>query len=233
MRIAIISDIHGNLEALEATLLVIDQLSVDTIICLGDVVGYGPDPDPCVDLVKERCEVVLLGNHDEAVVVPEIAERFNDYARWAVEWTTDHLSAENREYLKNRPRDWVNDSIRYVHASPKSPERWTYVFHTAEAARQFEAFAERICFIGHTHHPAIFCDNPDAETFSQADRFLINVGSVGQPRDGDPRLCFGLMNTDTWEFQHVRADYSAERTAQKILDAGLPPLLGQRLIHGR
>lgn len=233
MKVAIVSDIHANLEALEATLGVIGERGVDEIICLGDIVGYGPDPDACVDLVRKHCHKILLGNHDEAVIRPDVSERFNDYARWAVEWTADHLSAENKSFLAKLPRTHMENGVLYVHASPLHPEKWTYIFSRNDAMEQFAGFRETLCFVGHTHHPFIFCENPDTSKFTAGQRFIVNVGSVGQPRDGNPQLCFGLFDTERWEFSHVRAPYDVQKTAGKIVASGLPALLGERLLYGR
>lgn len=233
MKIAILSDIHANLEALRAALAVVADLKVDRIMCLGDIVGYGPDPDACVELVRSHCHHVLLGNHDEAVVQPDVSERFNDYARWAVEWTAEHISTANKEFLAALPRTHKDDRILYVHSSPKHPEKWTYIFSNDDAVEQFRGFSEDVCFVGHTHHPSIFCEEPNATNVSAEHRFIVNVGSVGQPRDGNPQLCFGLFDTEKWEFSHVRAAYDIHTTATKIVENGLPALLGERLLYGR
>lgn len=233
MKVAILSDIHANLEALEASLEVVEQLEVDEVICLGDIVGYGPDPDACVQLVRQHCRTSLLGNHDEAIIRPDVSERFNDYARWAVQWTADHLDEQNKQWLAHLPRTSKDDNVLYVHSSPLHPEKWTYIFSRNDAVEQFTGFTETLCFVGHTHHPFIFCEDPETAEFSSDRRFIINVGSVGQPRDGNPQLCFGLFDTERWEFSHVRAPYDVRKTAEKIVASGLPSLLGERLLYGR
>ncbi len=233
MKVAILSDIHANLEALQASLLAIKELKVDRVVCLGDIVGYGPDPDECVGLVRENCDAILLGNHDEAVVQPNISERFNDYARWAVEWTSEHISSDNKKFLAALPRTHTEGKILYAHSSPKDPEKWTYIFSKEDAEEQFHGFEQDVCFVGHTHHPALFCEDEEGTPFSADHRFIVNVGSIGQPRDGNPKSCFGLFDDEKWEFRHVRAAYDVQRTATKIATSGLPALLGERLLYGR
>ncbi|NUM81889.1 metallophosphoesterase [bacterium] len=233
MLTAVISDIHGNLEALTRTLEVIAELKADEIICLGDVVGYGPDPDACVALIREHCKVVLLGNHDQAALNTAAAANFNDFARLAVLWTAEHLSDENKTYLSNLPYTYKRDNILFVHATPMNPEKWHYIFTYEEAQKQFMHFDENICFVGHTHFPGIYSNSPSAKKVNKDDQFIINVGSVGQPRDGNYRISFGLFDDTEWGYKHVRAEYDVMTTFNKIKNNGLPVYLAERLIQGR
>lgn len=236
MRIAIISDIHANLEALTKALQIIDEQKPDEIICLGDVVGYGPDPNSCVDIIRDRSKVVLMGNHDYAVTHTEATENFNPVAKEAVFWTRDRISPDNLEYLSALPYTHKNENLCFVHSTPFEPENWHYVFTWNDAISQFDHFEEKICFIGHSHVPQIYYNDtsvPMALELSKQSKYLINVGSIGQPRDGNPRLSFGILDLDKWFYQPFRSDYEMEITAQKIRDRGLPPFLADRLIKGR
>lgn len=233
MLTAVISDIHANLEALTRALEVIDELKADEIISLGDVVGYGPDPDACVALIRQRCNVVLLGNHDQAALHTDAAANFNNFAKQAVLWTAEHLSDENKTYLSNLPYTYKRDNILFVHATPMNPEKWHYIFTHEEAQKQFMHFNENICFVGHTHFPGIYSNSPLAKKINKEDQFIINVGSVGQPRDGNYRISFGLFDDVEWNYKHVRAEYDVTTTFNKIKNNGLPVYLAERLIQGR
>ena len=236
MRIAIISDIHANLEALTKALKVIDEENPDEIVCLGDVVGYGPDPNECINLVRDRSEVILMGNHDFAVTHTEATENFNPVAKEAVFWTREQISEDNLKFLSSRPYTHKLDDIYFVHSTPLEPEEWHYVFTWNDALIQFDHFDEKVCFIGHSHVPQIYYnDTSTAMSFSlnKETKYLINVGSIGQPRDGNPHLSFGIFDSNRWHYQPFRSEYDMELTAKKIRDRGLPPFLADRLIKGR
>ena len=232
MKYAIISDIHANLEALKKAMSIIDEKRVDEIICLGDVVGYGANPNECVDIVRRLCSAVVLGNHDEAALDPAGPHDFNPIAQKAIEWTAQQLTEENRSFLSSRPM-WVKkEGIRLVHSSPRSPELWDYVVNAEDAVEAFRHFEEKICFIGHTHVPGIFSHHGRAKSISAIEQYLVNVGSVGQPRDGNPMLAFGIFDSTAWEYELIRSVYDIQVAADKILDAGLPRELGYRLMYG-
>ncbi len=236
MKIAIVSDIHGNLEALTKALELIDEIGVDEMVCLGDVVGYGPDPDDCVNIIRERSKVVLMGNHDYAVLDTDSTENFNPVAKQAVFWTQNHLSKDNLEYLRQLPYKFTSDDILFVHSTPNEPEKWDYIFNWDDALEQFEFLKEKLCFVGHTHIPQIFYPDasmPLTENLRKEDKYIINVGSVGQPRDGNCQLSFGVFDTDEWRYEQVRSDYDVQQTSQKIRDRGLPVFLADRLLRGR
>jgi predicted phosphodiesterase len=232
MKIAIISDIHSNFEALTRAFEVIDASNIDEIICLGDVVGYGANPNECVDMIKERCSIVLKGNHDEAVVKTERGKEFNKLARSAIEWTHNELRNENLDYLSTLPFLSRKNGLLFVHSSPMDPESWHYIITVAHAANLFSSFDESICFIGHTHIPGIFNPKKKALSITKDDRYIINVGSVGQPRDGNPMLSFGILDTDVWEFKIIRKAYDIGTASAKIFEKGLPHELGLRLLYG-
>ncbi len=232
MQLAIISDIHANLEALTKTFGLIDRRKVDQVVCLGDIVGYGADPTGCLQLVRERCQIIIIGNHDLAAVDLTAAEDFNASARIAAQWTNSVLSEEEKEYLRNLPYTAQLDNIFLVHGSPFEPEEFHYILSTHDAIDAIQFFTQKFCFIGHSHVPGIFTPTGRAASVDSEGRYLINVGSVGQPRDGNPRLSFGILDTDGWGYENVRATYDMERAARKIIAAGLPPVLGERLMVG-
>ncbi len=232
MRIAVISDIHSNLPALTRTFEVLDQLGTDRIFCLGDIVGYGPSPNECIALVRERCAAVVKGNHDSGAIGEVPLEHFNTYGKNAIRWTRKHLTRKNAEYLRDLPLLVVQDDITLAHASPLHPEDWRYIFAWPDAHRCFDAFGTRICFIGHTHIPVIVGEDGTVNMFRNDRRYLINVGSVGQARDGNPRASFGLLDTTRNTYEVLRIEYDIEATAAAIFAAGLPDYLAHRLFLG-
>jgi diadenosine tetraphosphatase ApaH/serine/threonine PP2A family protein phosphatase len=232
MRIAIISDIHSNIEALTQAFSVIDQRGVDAIYCLGDIVGYGANPNECLDLVRERASLCVLGNHDLASIDPVNAEYFSRPGRVAIEWTHTVLTAENVKFVSSLPYTASADTCTLVHASPLDPEQWQYVLSLQIAKAQFPEFKTQLCFIGHTHVPAVCGEDLRTFTLKKEKRFLVNVGSVGQPRDGNPQLSFGLLDTEAWKYENVRASYDIDKAAQAIRSQGLPSALATRLYQG-
>lgn len=243
MRYAIISDIHGNIEALEAILARIDGMGpIDAYFCLGDIVGYGAEPQACCDRVRELCAVTLLGNHDAAVAGRMDYSYYYDAAREALDWCRERLSSTNMEWLGTLPYTHRLDQIELSHGSPYMPEEYDYIFaleQARELARLKEDLAE-VTFIGHSHLTKVFAINGEealdvvAPKFKLLDgmRYVITVGSVGQPRDYDPRACAGVFDTETREFEYVRVEYDVESQRQKILDAGLAQNFGTRLLLG-
>ena len=225
MKIAYISDIHSNLEALEAALQEISHMGVDRIYCLGDIVGYGADPNDCIELIRDIADGAIAGNHDFAAVGLTSTEHFNSFAQAAIGWTDEQLTESNRQYLKDLPFTCSNDNVFCVHATPIAPEKWGYIFSREDAHRHLEAFDEPICFIGHSHIPALF------ESKDRA-RCIVNIGSIGQPRDRDPRLSFVIFDTETVEFERIRLNYDIEKAAAQIRKAGLPEFLAERLFLG-
>lgn len=240
MRIAIISDIHSNLPALEAALAKIDELNIERIHCLGDIVGYGPFPNECVDLVRERCLVVVKGNHDSGLLGETSIDGFNSLGKQAIKWTQKQITPDNLDYLRGLPLIHVKDDITLVHASPAQPDQWTYVFTMRSATESFSAFTTNLCFIGHTHVPVVIGEDMSINAYHKGEkasgqtqpRFLINVGSVGQPRDGNPNASFGTIDTETYEYELIRVEYDVEKTATSIVSAGLPNPLAKRLYQG-
>jgi len=243
LRTAFISDIHGNLDALEVVLADIETQNVDRVVCLGDIVGYGPEPNECVAKVREVSQLTVVGNHDHAALGLMDTLGFNEYARAAADWTTNALDDGTQSFLRDLPYTQVLDGMLLVHASPKDPERWTYVLSYQEARRQFDHFTERLCFIGHSHLPVVieeYGQEINALSFPEDiplrlhrdRRYLVNVGSVGQPRDRDPRTGYTWYDDKLDAALLRRLEYPVEKVQQKILDAGLPPFLAQRLADG-
>jgi putative phosphoesterase len=233
MLIAIISDIHGNVEALETALTAIRERGADSIVCLGDIVGYGASPNACLELIRSAAADVLLGNHDEASLQLERAEYFNPYARIAAEWTHDELTVENKEFIKTLPFSAERFGVLFVHSSPFQPEEWHYIITPTDAAANFAYFPQPLCFVGHSHVPEVFCEDDRTLQVVRDKKFIVNVGSIGQPRDGDWRTSFGLFDTEAWTYEQVRVEYDVKTAAAKIRKAGLPKALADRLLVGR
>ena len=240
--IAVISDIHANLEALEATLEDARREGATKIICLGDIVGYGADPNPCVERVHGAAVASVLGNHDAATLDERGAENFNAVARIAIQWTREQMTPPNMEILRQTPLEYVADGALYVHASPEDPNLWNYVLTETDALAAFDCCQEFICFIGHSHVPVrlllangtldVVAD-PNLTVPQGARALLVNVGSVGQPRDGDWRASYALFDPQSRLVISRRVEYDCEAAASKILAAGLPEVLARRLALGR
>ena len=233
MRIAVISDIHANLEAFQKALAIIKERHADEIVCLGDTIGYGASPTECLALVRSVCKHILLGNHDEAAVDLSKSEYFNRYARAAAEWTHRQLSPEDTEFIRQLPSSVEYAGIEFAHSSPFEPEEWHYVVSEDDARMNFPFFSAPICFIGHSHTPGVYCEDHTVEEVMPGKRYIINVGSIGQPRDNDPRLSFGIIDTEPLHYENIRAEYDIDAAAEKIIKAGLPRALAVRLYDGR
>lgn len=232
MKLAVISDIHSNLEALWAAFKVIEAHNVDAIYCLGDIVGYGAEPEACLDLVQKRCAAVVKGNHDEAVASLRGIEMLPLDAQEAARHNREHLSEDQLDYLANLPLKLSVDGFTLVHATPKNPGDWLRLDSYIAAREQFEHFDTDVCFLGHSHVPAVMGNRLGLLRVRPGHRFLINVGSVGQPRDGDSRLCVAFFDTETFHYELVRAEYDIDGAAAKIIAAGLPRRLADRLSVG-
>jgi len=225
MRIGFISDIHGNMEALEVALAAIEKRQPDRLYCLGDIVGYGANPNECIERVRQSCQIVVLGNHDAALIGHTSIQYFNSYAQEAITWASRVITEENLAFLRAMPLALSSDGLLLVHATPRDPAHWDYIFSQKEAQRHFEVMEESVAFIGHSHIPAEFRDETTGKR-------IINIGSVGQPRDGDARLSCGLFETEAGTFQWIREVYPVQDAAAKIRRAGLPEFLAQRLSLG-
>jgi predicted phosphodiesterase len=247
---AIISDIHSNLEALTAVLADIEKRGIKEILCLGDIIGYGPNPRECIDQAK-NFKITILGNHDEAAIWSDQTESFNPVAKDAVDWTRRMLedpkdsfrNTKRWDFLGELQRSYRENSELYVHGSPRKPVR-EYVFpeDIANRGKMEDIFGriEHVCYIGHSHMPGVFTEDmtfrPPQEFFNQYEingkKTIINVGSVGQPRDGDNRACYIVVNGTRVEY--VRVQYDFEETIKKIYAVKeLDNFLADRLAEGR
>ena len=233
MRIAIISDIHSNLEALTRALQDLDQRSIDRIVCLGDIVGYGANPRECLRIVRERTGDIIMGNHDEAAFDPYVGSTFNSYARDALRWTREQLTTDEKQFLRSLPMCQSFENILFVHATPRYPEEWGYIFSSLEARSFAGSFSERICFVGHSHVPFVYSMDPLVREYHPGHRFIINPGSIGQPRDGDPRLSYGILDSVAGSYENIRLEYDIQSAAGKITANKLPTRLAQRLFMGQ
>ena len=244
MRLAIISDIHSNLPALEAVLAAVEESDVDELWCLGDVVGYGAQPDECAQLVSERCTLSLVGNHDLAVLDDIEVSAFSPSAAEAVTWTKGNAAPETLEFLRGLAPADESREVALYHASPRDPV-WEYVLWADQAEECLEVQSARVSLIGHSHVALFFVD-PDgdsevrgghAEPGSKLEigegRWLINPGSVGQPRDGDPRAAWMVLDTEGWTATYRRTPYEIDQAAEAIAEAKLPQHLGARLYVGQ
>ena len=243
MRIAVISDIHGNRPALEAVLAEIDDERVDRIWCLGDIVGYGAEPDACSELTADRADECLAGNHDLAVRGDISLSEFSRGAELAARWTQETLSGENLAYLHELEPKGVERGVGLYHASPRDPV-WEYVLSTLQAELCLDAQAERVCLIGHSHvalafmrqegNPATGEPCPEGTTLDLGEgEWLVNPGSVGQPRDGDPRAAWLMLDTSAWTAHFRRTEYDIPAAAAAIRAARLPDSLAERLQYGQ
>ena len=225
MRYALLSDIHGNLEGFKAVLKRLEREGIDSYISLGDIVGYGADPSECIKLLRSlKPSASIAGNHDRGVVGMFSLNGFNQYARAAALWTKGALKDPELEYLKSLPIMHIDKDFTLVHGSLEDPEDFNYILSDAEAAGSAGLSATPLVFIGHTHAAHIY-------RFENG-RGVINAGSIGQPRDGDPRASFVIYDDKTADIEIMRVDYDIESARQKILDAGLPAFLGDRLLKG-
>jgi predicted phosphodiesterase len=242
MKVAVLTDIHANLPALEAVLEATEQAGLTQRWCLGDVVGYGAQPDQCAALAKEHCELSLVGNHDLAVTGEIDTEVFSASAAAAVEWTRQNTKDETMEFLKSLKPQNTDKDVGLYHASPRDPV-WEYVLAVDQALECMDEMPGRIGMIGHSHVALYFSDAKEGGEGGQAPdghridlsegRWLLNPGSVGQPRDGDTRAAWLELDTDEWTATYHRIEYDIGRAADAIREAGLPDLLADRLSVGQ
>ncbi|HAM71770.1 MAG TPA: metallophosphoesterase [Verrucomicrobiales bacterium] len=240
MRYAVIADIHSNLEALEVVLADSREQKCTHYCCIGDVVGYGANPRECLEIVRSMGMPCVKGNHDEYCSMDETLEGFNPHAAEAVQWTRQQLSAEDRQWLRDLKYVRLVASFSMVHATLDVPQRWGYVFDKLAAAASFTYQNTSVCFFGHTHVPVAFIRDSMVRggTYSKfkvepGRKYFVNVGSVGQPRDLNPKAAYVVYDLDEQTIELRRLDYDIAKAQKKILDAGLPPRLADRLSHGK
>ncbi len=244
MRIGIISDIHSNLAALEAVLEDAARRAVAEFWCLGDVVGYGPAPRECVAIVRERARLCLAGNHDLGSIGAISLADFNPYAAEASQWTGQVLTEDEKAWLGGLPAKLAEGEWTLAHGSPREPV-WEYVLSSAVARASFACFETRACLVGHSHVPFVCRETPFGEPCRLvhapdgteaplgAERLIVNPGSVGQPRDGDPRAAYAILDMAQGLVAFHRAPYDIEAVQRQMRALGLPDYLADRLAHGR
>lgn len=245
MLIGLLADIHANREALTACLSDAHNVGVDQLVFLGDLVGYGPDPTYVVEKVADLVAagaLAIRGNHDAAALGEPTS--LNPIARTAMDWTRRQLSGFHCDFLADLPLDLNEDDRLYVHASGSAPEDWIYMLSGREAFQSFRATAQRLTFCGHTHMPALFNESPTSLPHHHVPiddapvplltqrRWIAVMGAVGQPRDGNPAACYGLLDTKANRLTYRRVHYEADVTARKITTAGLPGALAKRIVSG-
>jgi diadenosine tetraphosphatase ApaH/serine/threonine PP2A family protein phosphatase len=240
MRFAIFSDVHANLEALDAVLQDAEAHGATSHVCLGDVVGYNANPHECVARVQAMECPIVKGNHDEQASLTESSRDFNELAEHAIEWTRANLTAEDKDWLRDLRLERQVRDFTIVHATLDTPAQWGYVFNNLDAAASFTYQHTAICFFGHTHVPMAFIrdDGVRRINFEQirvepGRKYFINAGSVGQPRDGDWRAAYCIFDSDKNVIELHRVKYDLDTAQKKIVKAGLPRLLAERLALGR
>lgn len=240
MRIALFGDIHANYEALEAVLEDAGEQSCDTHICLGDVVGYNANPAECLEKVREMGCPVIKGNHDEDASGTHSLDSLNPVAAAALMWTREQLNEEQRTWLRRLRMVRQVEDFTVVHSTLDQPANWNYVTNKFDAMSNFSYQFTQVCFHGHTHVPRVFVKTQrvleePAEQVAVEDgaKYFINVGSVGQPRDGDWRACYAIFDLPSHTIVFRRVEYDLATTQRKILEADLPPMLAERLADGR
>jgi predicted phosphodiesterase len=241
MKYAIFSDIHGNLEALEAVLAAMEKEKPTEYYCVGDIVGYGANPKECIDKVRGLKPIIICGNHDWASCGLTDVEYFNTFAKEAILWTGKALGEDDLAYLKSLKLTHQNTEVTLVHGTLDCPEEFSYIMDGYAARRTMVLMKTPVCFIGHSHVAGTFYENRGIVNYSsnariqvrRGNKYIVNVGSVGQPRDGDPRASYCIYDEERQSIDIKRVAYDIERAQKKILEARLPKILAQRLGEGQ
>jgi len=237
MRYAIFADVHGNLEALEAVFAALAEERIDRYFCCGDIVGYGANPKECLALVRSKNTAIVAGNHDWAAAGKRGIENFNPWARAAIAWTQKRLDESEKNFLSALPLVLEESDFVLTHGTLHEPENFYYMDSLADATMSFRLLNKPLCFVGHNHVPAIIVRRAEEISYSVGypvqiageNQYIINVGSVGQPRDGRPQAAFCIYDTNSRSAEIHRALYSVAAAQKKILQAGLPEALARRL----
>jgi len=244
MKYGIFSDVHANLEAFNAVVAALKNEDLDGYVFLGDIVGYGADPKKCLELLRElidksNCQCIA-GNHDHAVCGLTDTTHYNKNAKISIEWTEEQLDDDEIDFLLQIPLMYENESFAAVHANLIAPKDWGYILDIDDAHENFKKLKQQICFIGHSHFPIIFVQSKGVEVVYEEvipiksdEKIIVNVGSVGQPRDGNPKASFALLDLDRHVVEIRRIDYDIESAQKKIIKAGLPSELAGRLSIGK
>jgi len=240
MRYGIFADVHSNLEAWDVVARALSEERIDRYICVGDIVGYGADPEECINRVRSLEPIVVGGNHDWAAVGKTDISYFNPYAREAVLWTQAKLDQEDKDYLSSLGLIEGVEDFAVVHGTLDEPQEFKYIQDIGSALSSFELLKRSILFVGHSHVPFILAKDEEIEYISSSEaklssgkKYVVNVGSVGQPRDGDPRACYAIYDSKAKMLEIKRLEYDIKTAQAKIIDAGLPRILAERLSVGR
>lgn len=241
MRYGLISDIHGNLEAFQMTLDALSKERIDEYLCIGDLVGYGADPQGCISLVKSlEPKALVAGNHEWGVLGLVGLEYFTETAKDALLWTKAVLSQDELRFLRSFRLIYEDEALTLVHGSLESPEKFNYIFNAGDAYFTARLQKTHLCFVGHTHRPGLFCYDDETITYIMGyevkidsdKKYIVNVGSIGQPRDGDPRASYAIYDDEKRTVEIRRVEYDIRISQDKILKAGLPMKLAYRLSLG-
>ncbi|MCK5216131.1 MAG: metallophosphoesterase family protein [Candidatus Omnitrophica bacterium] len=243
MKYGIFSDVHSNFEAFEAVLKALEEERVDQYVFLGDIIGYGAQPKECLQLLKGLAKngcLYVAGNHDYAACGKAKTDRYVRYAIESLEWTRGILDDDDLQFLAAMPLVQQVEDFTIAHANLEAPEKWNYILDIDDVHPNFQRLKNQICFIGHSHRPITFYAQEGIDWFIQDDflieegvKYIINIGSVGQPRDGNPKASFAVYDSAKKSVQIKRQEYDFHATQKKILDAGLPKMLAERLGMGK
>jgi len=242
MRYALLSDIHANLESLLQVLHALRNESIDSYFCLGDIVGYGANPNECIEEIRNICGVCVAGNHDRASIGLISEDVFNEYAREAVIWTRAALGADGARYLKSLDLVFEHDSFTMVHGTLDAPGEFEYMLSPKNAAGTFPFMRGPVCFVGHSHICGTFIQDEGGRIsytampvvpIKNGCKYIINVGSIGQPRDNNPKAAYGIFDTVKMRVEIKRVSYDFLAAGEKIIKAGLPGYLADRIVKGR
>jgi putative phosphoesterase len=230
-KIALISDVHGNLMALQKAIKTLEEYSPDIWICLGDLVGYGPFPKECIDLVRSKEMYCVLGNHDAGVIGKVPLRHFRKPNRTLIELTKKLISEDDKKWLASLPYTIVKEDWIAVHASPIKPERWEYIESAFTARNLLNNISQKFCFVGHTHKPVLVSDKIGNNEFKTGNKYLINPGSIGQSRDGDYRASCAFIDTKDWTYENIRISFDIEPVLTSLVKLGFSRNESQRLMY--
>lgn len=242
MKFGIFSDIHSNYDAFLEVLKIYEKEKIDRFICAGDIIGYGAEPDECIEKLKELNVLCVMGNHEYALKNEKYIQYFNDAAYLSIKWHSKNMSDNSKNYITNIPFHLKESIFEICHGSAFEPEEFHYLFLPEDYIKNFKYFESKVLIIGHTHVPDVFYFDETKKTFGQITgsefilekdlKYIINVGSVGQPRDKDPRACFCIYDDSENVFKIKRIEYDIKKSAKKIIEANLPEVLAHRLEYG-
>lgn len=237
----VLSDIHGNIDALKAVVKSFPEKCDKMILCAGDIVGYGAEPGECIEVIRSLDAKSVLGNHDAAVIGKIDVSKFNETAARGIKWTMKRLSPSDRDYLNGLPFIYESKPCAVAHGTLQEPEDFIYLWNGGDAMRTFKLLNAKVCFVGHTHVSGVFKFKDgrvfqlynDIVKMEEGAKYIINAGSIGQPRDGIRKACYCVYDTDKEEIEFRRIEYDVDTACARIINAGLPVEYGTRLLEGR